>query len=144
MKKPIILITEDDDGHVELIKEYLAETGIYNDTKRFANGYQLIEYLCDISLEKYNSIYDQYIILLDLRMPVMDGFETLKKIRHNKKLEKIPVIIFSTTDNPEEVRECYKIGCNLYINKPISNSKFLESFKIISEFIKNQARRSSE
>jgi len=131
-KEMIILIAEDDDGHAELIKEGLEEVGICNKIIRFSNGSQLWNYLTQSTGKDFNK---NYLLLLDINMPVIDGIEALKRIKGNSQFKEIPVIMLTTTDDPREVEECYKIGCNFYITKPVDFQKFAETLKRLGLFI---------
>lgn len=131
----IILIAEDDDGHAELIKEHLLETGLKNQIIRFCDGQELWNYLTKKN-DKENIINNKsYLILLDIRMPKMDGVEVLRKIKADNELRKIPVIMLTTTDDPREIEECYSLGCNSYLTKPIDFYSFAETLKRLGFFI---------
>lgn len=131
----VILIAEDDDGHAELIEEHLTEAGVDNEIKRFKNGEEVWRFL---SCEGEGEIRDNnksYMLLLDIKMPKMDGIEVLRKIKSKNEIKYIPVIMLTTTDSPEEIQECYEIGCNAYITKPVSFVKFAETLRSIGLFI---------
>ncbi|RPH25022.1 MAG: response regulator, partial [Bacteroidales bacterium] len=76
-----------------------------------------------------------YLLLLDINMPKMDGVEVLRRIKADEELKEIPVVMLTTTDDPREVEACYKIGCNIYITKPVDFFKFAETLKRLSLFI---------
>jgi len=133
-KELIILIAEDDDGHAELIKEGLSDAGVCNKTIRFSNGEDVWEFLS----EKGDVVRDRsksYLLLLDLNMPKMDGLEVLRRLKGSPELKEIPVMMLTTTDDPREVEECYKLGCNMYITKPVDFVKFAETLKRLGLFI---------
>jgi CheY-like chemotaxis protein len=131
-KEIIILVVEDDDGHAELIIEGLVEAGVCNEMKRFSNGQELWNFLND---EKNLNSMKGYILLLDINMPIMDGVEVLKKIKADDILKECPVVMLTTTDDPREVEECYKLGCSFYITKPVDFQKFSEILQRIGLFI---------
>ncbi len=130
----VILIAEDDDGHAELIREQFTEAGVNNKIIRFCNGLELINFITDAKSRPPEGVF--YLILLDIRMPVVDGIEVLKRIKSDNDLKNIPVIMLTTTDDPNEIEECYKIGCNCYITKPVDFIKFSETIKRLGLFIK--------
>jgi CheY-like chemotaxis protein/DNA-binding XRE family transcriptional regulator len=75
------------------------------------------------------------LIFLDLNMPVMDGRETLKRIRNNERLKKIPVYIFSTTSNTAEIEECKKLGADNCITKPNSFKELCSALQDVFEYL---------
>jgi CheY-like chemotaxis protein len=133
-KELVILIAEDDDGHAELIKEGLIESGISNEIIRFQNGLEVWNFLSGNGIVKRDKSL-AYILLLDINMPLMDGIEVLRNIKTNDQLKEIPVIMLTTTDDPREVEVCYKIGCNMYITKPIKFDKLAIILKRLGLFL---------
>jgi CheY-like chemotaxis protein len=134
-KELVILIAEDDDGHAELIRDGLIESGVCNQIKRFANGEEVWNFL---SANNGGEVRDQnhsYLLLLDINMPKMDGIEVLRRLKSNEQLKEIPVMMLTTTDDPREVEACYKIGCNIYITKPVDFTKFASTLRSLGLFI---------
>jgi CheY-like chemotaxis protein len=76
-----------------------------------------------------------YLLLLDIRMPKVDGVEVLRQLKQDGELRKIPVIILTTTDDPREVERCHTIGCASYIVKPVDYNKFAEAIKGLGLYI---------
>ena len=124
-----VIVTDDDKGHTILIKRTLQRLGISN-IVIFNNGQDTLDFF----YEKDFSDGNKYILLLDLRMPKITGLEILKEIKSDNKLQKIPVIIVTTTDDPSEMDLCYKIGCNYWLTKPIEMENFMQAFKSIGAF----------
>lgn len=130
-----ILIAEDDDGHAELINEHLIDAGVMNKQIRFRDGREVWDFLSgESSLEKMER-NKSFLLLLDIRMPRLDGIEVLKRIKSDQNLKKIPVIMLTTTDDPVEIEECYRLGCNFYITKPVDFIKFSEILRRLGLFI---------
>ncbi len=134
-KKIDILIAEDDDGHAELILEALEETGIKNPIHRFKDGEEAWEFLSGTAKIEMETNGQGYLLLLDINMPRMDGVEVLKRVKQNQTLKTVPVIMLTTTDDPREVDQCYKLGCNVYINKPVDFDKFTDTLKKLGLFM---------
>ena len=134
-KELIILIAEDDDGHAELINDALVDSGICNKIIRFSNGEETWHFLSGQSDSEIRDLSKRYLLLLDINMPKMDGEEVLRRIKSDKDLKEIPVMMLTTTDDPREVEACYKLGCSIYITKPIDFSKFTETLKRLGLFI---------
>jgi CheY-like chemotaxis protein len=76
-----------------------------------------------------------YLLLLDINMPRMDGVEVLRRLKADESLKEIPVMMLTTTDDPREVEACYRIGCNIYITKPVDFQKFSETLKSLGLFL---------
>ena len=134
-KELIILIAEDDDGHAELIKDGLEDSGVCNQTIRFSNGEEAWQFISGTGDKGVRDKSKSYLLLLDINMPKMDGIEVLKRMKGNEDLKEIPVMMLTTTDDHREVEECYKLGCNIYITKPVEFTKFAETLKRLGLFI---------
>ena len=130
-----ILIAEDDDGHAELIREHLQDSGIHNPMIRFANGQEIWDFLSRAGSGPHREFKKAYLLLLDIRMPKMDGVEVLRRIKDDPMLRAMPVIMLTTTNDPREVQECYNLGCNSYITKPVNYEQFAEALKRLGLFI---------
>ena len=134
-KEMIILIAEDDDGHAELIKVGLEESGVCNPMIRFSNGEEVWHFLSGTGDKAVRDKSKAYLLLLDINMPRMDGIEVLKRMKGSEELKDIPVMMLTTTDDPREVEQCYKLGCNVYITKPVEFGNFAETLKRLGLFV---------
>ena len=76
-----------------------------------------------------------YLLLLDVRMPKMDGMEVLQEIKQDPALRKMPVIMVTTTDDPREVDRCHELGCSSYITKPVDYAQFVEAIRSLGLFL---------
>jgi CheY-like chemotaxis protein len=130
-----ILIAEDDDGHAELISQEFRDIGLSNCLRRFADGRELLDFLFGEEFEKLKKEKVDFLILLDIKMPRLDGIETLRRIKADPELRNLPVIMLTTTDDPREVAECYRLGCGAYITKPVDFARFTEKLKRLGLFI---------
>lgn len=131
----IILIAEDDDGRAELIVEGLRETGLKNQIIRFDNGSDIWDYLVDVHKEGGTENNAEYLVMLDINMPLVDGTEVLRRIKNRDDMKNIPVIMLTTTDDPREIEKCYQLGCNVYITKPVEFIKFAETLQKLGFFL---------
>ena len=131
----VILIAEDDDGHAELIVEGLRETGLKNQIIRFDNGQDIWDFLTDVFEDKNQHKNIEYLVLLDINMPLVDGTEVLRRIKNHDDMKNIPVIMLTTTDDPREIEKCYQLGCNVYITKPVEFIKFAETLQKLGFFL---------
>ena len=119
----IVLIVEDDDGHARLIEKNLRRARINNQILRFADGQQILDFLFRRGEGRQRGDFTRYLLLLDIRIPEMDGLEVLRQIKQDEELRKIPVIMLTTTDAPREVDACHRLGCSHYIVKPVEYDK---------------------
>ena len=107
----LILIAEDDAGHARLIEKNLQRAGLRNPILRFENGQEILDYLMRPS--SGNEPADSpHLLLLDIRMPKVDGIEVLRQIKGHSNLRKLPVIMLTTTDDSNEVARCHELGCS--------------------------------
>ena len=130
-----ILIAEDDDGHAELVREHLQDSGILNPIIRFKNGLDVWNFLSNGDKQAHGEQNLAFLLLLDIHMPKMDGIEVLKRVKADPSLRTIPVIMLTTTNDPREVQGCYDIGCNCYITKPVQYERFSEAIRQLGLFI---------
>lgn len=130
-----ILIAEDDAGHARLIEKNLIRAGLHNRIMRFENGQAVLDFLFCRGPLPHRTDAHPYLLLLDIRMPQVDGVEVLRQVKAHSELKKIPVIILTTTDDPREVERCHQIGCSSYIVKPVDYEKFAESIRNMGLYI---------
>jgi CheY-like chemotaxis protein len=137
MKKDVhILIADDDMGHVNLIQKNLRRWGITNPIIHFKDGLEVLDFL--FKKQKSNPSHkktNSYLLLLDIRMPKIDGMEVLQRVKKDPELKKIPIIMLSTTDDPLDIGQCHYFGCSSYIIKPIKYDKFVEAIRILALFL---------
>lgn len=132
MDKALIVIAEDDVDDRFLVKTAFEESG-HTDTLMFVeNGVELID-LLKAQLKDADQPLP-HLILLDLNMPKKDGREALREIKQDPALCKIPVIIFSTTNNLQEIARCYEAGANSYITKPNSFEQLINLLSTIRNY----------
>ncbi|HLH56115.1 MAG TPA: response regulator [Verrucomicrobiae bacterium] len=134
-KPVVILVAEDDPGHARLIEKNLTRAALSNSIMRFDNGEAVLDFLFRRGNGPKRAGEMGYLLLLDIRMPGVDGVEVLRQIKLDPELKKIPVIILTTTDDPREVERCHSLGCSSYIVKPVDYSKFAEAIKELGLFI---------
>jgi CheY-like chemotaxis protein len=135
-KEVVILIAEDDEGHAALIKKNLKRAGISNEIVHFKDGAEALDFLMgNNGGESHRKSNNAYLLLLDIRMPKVDGVEVLRQVKLHEELRKMPVIMITTTDDPREVENCHTLGCSNYITKPIDYEKFVESIRQLGLFL---------
>jgi CheY-like chemotaxis protein len=125
--KIVILLAEDDDGHAVLTRSSLRRVGINNEIIRFRNGQEILDFLFTRAVSAPCEVVAPYLVLLDLWMPKVDGLSVLRQIKQDQRLQHIPVIVLSTTDNPSQVEACLDLQCTRYIVKPADYKDFVEA-----------------
>lgn len=119
-KKLFILIAEDDADDRFLLQTVFAEKGYTEKIEFVENGIELLSFLNNKAKQKTIEADYPVFILLDLNMPKKDGREALQEIKQHAVFKKIPVVVFTTTNNDNEIKRCYELGANTYVVKPVS------------------------
>lgn len=114
-----ILLVEDDPGHAKLIVRNLRRAGIVNDLEIATTGQAALDYVFSQGDCAGQQRASTLLVLLDLNLPGVDGYEVLRRMKIDPYAKTIPVIILTSTDDDREVARCYELGCNVYITKPI-------------------------
>lgn len=122
------MLVEDDDVDAMTTKRALNELRIANELVRSANGEEALEYLRDEKNAK------PCIILLDLNMPRMNGFEFSRIIKADEKLKRIPIIVLTTSEATENIIESFGVSVAGYIVKPVHYQEFVEAMKTLDMY----------
>jgi CheY-like chemotaxis protein len=128
-----ILIAEDDDGHADLVMEQLQDAGLRHPIVRFRDGQEVMDFLLPPAGGPARA--RPCLLLLDINMPRMDGITVLRRLKGDPATRSIPIIMLTTTDDPGEVAACYRLGCNLYITKPVAFQAFSETIQRLGQFL---------
>jgi CheY-like chemotaxis protein len=131
----VILVAEDDEGHAALIRKNLARAGIVNEILHFKDGQEILDFLFKRGSGPHRSPGTAYVLMLDIRMPRVDGVEVLRQIKADQELRKLPVIMVTTTDDQREVDRCHALGCSSYLAKPIVYEKFVEAIRQLGLYL---------
>lgn len=127
-----ILLVEDNDNDAEMALRALKKNNISNKVTRLKDGEEALEFLFGTGEFEGRSVHNQpNVILLDLKMPKVDGLEVLKAVRSNKETEKIPIVMLTSSREERDVVEGYKLGVNSFIVKPVEYNSFMEAVKDI-------------
>ena len=136
MSKPVtIIMIEDDAGHARLIERNIRRSGVNNDIVPFSNGTAAVNYLFGSDGSGLKHKGEALLILLDLNLPDMTGIEILRQVKENKYLKCAPVVVLTTTDDSQEIRRCYELGCNVYITKPVNYESFANAIRQLGLFL---------
>jgi CheY-like chemotaxis protein len=125
----VVLLAEDDPGHATLVQRILKRAGIANDLVHVLDGQEALDYVRREGRYANRKTNGSLLLLLDINMPRLDGVEVLRQIKAEESTSTIPVIMLTTTDDPREIERCYKLGCSVYITKPVEYEAFVEAVK---------------
>ncbi len=129
-----IIMIEDDEGHARLIERNIRRSGVNNAIVPFTSGTAALRYLFGNDGSGLERKKDPLLILLDLNLPDMGGIEILQRVKENKHLKSTPVVVLTTTDDSQEIRRCYELGCNVYITKPVNYESFANAIRQLGLF----------
>jgi len=129
-----ILLAEDSEQDIELTLEALRENNLANDVVVVRDGEQALDYLYARGefRNKVNGL--PAVILLDLKMPKVDGMEVLRTIRGDAKLRELPVVILTSSREERDLVEAYGLGVNAFVVKPVDFHEFLNAVKALGVF----------
>jgi CheY-like chemotaxis protein len=130
-----ILLVEDDPGHALLIRKNLQRGGFTHDILVLDDGQKAVDFLFKQGPYEVDNRPAPDLILLDLNLPILSGNQVLKIIKNDERTKKIPVVVLTTTDNPQEIARCYDLGCNMYITKPVEYDQFSDTIQRLSMFL---------
>ncbi len=128
MKSKIILLAEDNPDDVKLTLRALKKSNILNEVVVAQDGVEAVDYL--FGAGKYagrdTKVLPQ-VVLLDLKMPRMDGLEVLQRVRADERTKLLPVVVLTTSSEDRDRVESYKLGANSYIRKPVDFDQFVDA-----------------
>jgi len=130
-----ILLAEDDPGHARLIEKNLKRSQITNTVITVSDGQQTLDFLFEEGDYEGQKPPSPLLVVLDLNMPVLDGYQALERMKADERTKRIPVIILTTTNDAREVTRCYQLGCNVYVTKPVDYERFSEAVRKLGLFL---------
>ena len=134
VKLKTILLVDDNTKDIELTLEAMAENNLTNQVVVVKDGVEALEYLRQEGKYKLRKTGSPCVILLDIKMPRMDGIEVLRNIRSDAALKRIPVVILTSSREEKDLNDTYELGVNAYVVKPVDFQKFIEAVKQIGNF----------
>jgi CheY-like chemotaxis protein len=129
----ILLVVEDSDEDFEALQRAICQTSIACQIHRCSDGDEALNLLFAENRALIPSPLPS-LILLDLNLPGMDGRDILARLKQDETLKSIPVVVLSTSNNPKDIRGCYKLGANAYLIKPINAVKFKHTIQLFMEY----------
>jgi CheY-like chemotaxis protein len=127
-----VLLVEDDPGDVLITREAFEENKVRNQLSVVNDGVNALRYLH--REDEYADAPRPDLILLDLNLPRMDGHEVLARIKSDPDLQRIPVVVLTTSDAEEDVLRSYDLHANAYVTKPVDFGRFLSVIRQIDDF----------
>ncbi len=130
-----ILLVEDNESEVELLRRAVERQNLDCRLHIVTDGQEALDYL--FSQGEYagrDRSQNPRLVLLDLNLPRVDGKEVLSRVRDNKDTSLLPVVVFSSSDDPHEIQTCYELGANAYVQKPLVYAEFLASVESTIRF----------
>jgi CheY-like chemotaxis protein len=133
--QPVILLAEDREDDVLLIRRAFAQAKIVNPVQVVSDGEEAISYLA--GTEKYDNRVEfplPALVLLDLKMPLVDGFEVLKWVRKQPELAALRIVVLTSSDNIRDINTAYELGANSFLVKPMDFENVVELGKLIQDY----------
>ena len=129
-----ILLAENDPRDVELTLKGLAEHRLANEVFTVSNGEEALDYLHRRGPFSQRSEGLPAVVLLDLKMPLVSGLEVLHELKADGRLRQIPVVVMTSSREDRDLEECYRLGVNAYVVKPLGFQEFVEAAKTVGMF----------
>ncbi len=144
--EPNIILGEDDYGYAGLIIQNLRRAGVKNNIMHFSDGEKILNFFFRRGKMQHRQDGTSYILILDIRMPGVDGIEVLREIKEDEALKNIPTFMMSSTDDPGVIDLCHVIGCSTYIIKPKNYDQLKDAiaqlgYKLLEEVIPAQKQK---
>ena len=132
---PLIALAEDDDGTAFLIERNLTRAKFVRSVHRLRDGQDALDFVRCEGIYSGRDRKERILLLLDIKMPRVDGVEALRQLKSDKRTALVPVIMLTSSDNPSEIRTCYELGCNAYVTKPVEYAMFAETLNRLGEIL---------
>jgi len=129
-----ILLAEDNPNDVELTLEALAQHNLANEVVVAENGAEALDYLYRRGAYQNRSCGHPAVVLLDIKMPKVDGLEVLRTIKSDPALKAVPVVLLTSSREDRDLIEGYDLGANAYVVKPVNFAEFIDSVKQLGLF----------
>ena len=126
MKNKVILLVEDNPDDEALTLRAFKKNNITNEILVARDGAEALDYLLG-SGGSGRAIIEPQVVLLDLKLPKVDGLEVLRRLRAEERTRLLPIVILTSSKEDRDVIESYRLGCNSYVRKPVSFDEFLEA-----------------
>ena len=129
MDNTVILLVEDNPRDEALTLRALKKSNIVNDVVVARDGVEALDYFFGTGKHAEDPPVMPQLVLLDLKLPKVDGLEVLRRIRANELTRRLPVVIFTSSSEEEDMIKSYSLGANSYVRKPVESEQFAEATK---------------
>jgi two-component system response regulator len=130
MKDKFIMLVEDDSDHVALILRSLRKQEMLDDVMVMLDGEEALDFLfARGAFAGRDTTIMPSVILLDLKLPKVSGLQVLERVRSDERTRKLPVVVLTSSDMEEDMRESYRLGANSYVVKPVDFREFLDNIR---------------
>ena len=133
--QPTLLLVEDDPGHARLIQRHLHRARFPYPIVILGDGHAALQYLEQVQQSDGATRPMPFLMLLDLYLPGWSGLKVLARMKQNVHTRHIPVMILTTSDDRQEIEDCYALGCNAYLTKPLDDAQFGEVISQLGGFL---------
>ena len=129
-----ILLAEDNPNDIELTLAALRENHLANETVVVRDGAEALDYLYGRNGYPPGAEHDLALILLDLKMPKVDGIEVLRQVKSDPRLRTLPVVVLTSSREEQDLIRSYDLGVNAYVVKPVNFGEFIDAVKLLGGF----------
>ena len=129
-----ILLVEDSPNDVELILEALAENRLANEVVVVRDGEEALDYLYREGVFRLRMEGNPVVVLLDLKLPKVDGLEVLAQLKSDSQLKVVPVVVLTSSHEEQDILRSYNLGVNAYVVKPVDFHEFVDAIKELGLF----------
>jgi CheY-like chemotaxis protein len=129
-----VLLVEDSENDIEITLEALAEYHLANQVDVVRDGAEALDYLYCRGSYANRQHNQPVVVLLDVKLPKINGIEVLREIRADPRFAHLPVVMLTSSREEPDLRRSYQLGCNAYVVKPVDFGKFTEALKVLGCF----------
>mgnify|MGYP001262331355 CR=1 FL=1 len=124
MKNGLVLLVEDNEDDVELTRIAFQKAGLLNELVVVRDGQEALDYLFRAGAYADRSVEAPCVVLLDLKLPRVDGLEVLRRMRADERTRRVPVVVLTSSKEEQDVLRSYDLGANAYVRKPVDFAEF--------------------